>query len=395
MPKAINLIGKKFGRVKVISLHKRENETRKYPLKEYLLECDCKERFIRRQNDLTAGLVYECPNCVFRRSEFYIGGKKFGRLLVQDEWRISEWGNGHKYREWLCVCECGTVLWIAADSIRKGHTVSCGCYVMKNNSRYANETLYPKKHRLCAHPAYQRWVALVHKCCNSKSQSYSLYGDKGYTVCQSWKNSAGDFIKWLESKEWDKKLTIEIKEGKKEFNPKNCLLIKSTDLVTKNRRYKILQKIGTEYKGTKKFLHEWCEELNLNFHLIRSRIQNGRSFEEAIDMKRNGESGQWIKRNDISDEEIKELYESGKTYKEIEDLLSFNPKYRIVQMGLVRRDPKKRSAIDRNNKIHEMVRDKKTFNEIVKEIGLKNRYNLKVKMQILGYKFKGMELIND
>jgi len=388
MPKAINLIGKTIGRIKVVSIHKRENETRKYPAKEYLLECECKERFIRRQIDLTSGLVYECPNCVFRRSEFYIGGKKFGRLLVQDEWRISQWADGHKYREWLCVCECGTVLWVAADSIRKAHTVSCGCYVSKNNSRYANETLYPKKHRLCAHPAYQRWVSLVHKCYNSKSQSYSLYGDKGYTVCQSWKNSAGDFIKWLESKEWDKTLTIEIKEGKKEFNPKNSYLIK-------NRRYKILQKIGTEYKGTKKFLHEWCEELNLNFHLIRSRIQNGRSFEEAIAMKKNGESGQWLKRGDISDEEIKELYESGETFKEIEKILGFNPRYRLEKMGIKKRDAKKRSAVERDELINKMVKDKKTFAEIVKVIGPTKIYNLKVRMQVLGYKFNRMELIYD
>jgi len=393
MPAPLNLIGNRFGRTTVINRHYRKNDTRKYPSKEYLLECDCKEKFIRRQSDLSAGFVYECPNCVFRRSEFYIGGKKFGRLNVQDKWRISEWTNGHKYREWFCICECGSKIWVAADSIRKGHTISCGCYVCKNNSRYVNASLYPSKHNLSSHFAYKLWIALVHKCHNPKSQSFSIYGANGYTCCDLWRNSASNFIKWLELHRWEKGKTIDIKAGKKEFNPMNCFLISTKELMKKNRHAAMLYTYGIPYDGKIKLLKEWCFYLKIDYSMMRARIKSGKSFEEALEMPRYGESGKWMKREEVSDAYIKKLYENGHTQEEINKLLNFNPSYRMKKMGLKKRLAIRRSAIDRDRIIHESYKNKEHCDTILEKTGYSSKSNLLRRMSMFDYTFNDMQVI--
>ena len=84
--------GKKIGRCEVISLDDENSHKDKY----WLLKCQCGEVFSVRHVDIRRGNVYECPNCVFRRSDYYLGGKKFGRLHVQDEW---EWRTSKKKRK--------------------------------------------------------------------------------------------------------------------------------------------------------------------------------------------------------------------------------------------------------------------------------------------------------
>ena len=53
-------------------------------------------------------------------------GKKFGRLLVLErvEKEASYASRCHRY---LCRCECGETIVVNGNSLRSGHTTSCGC----------------------------------------------------------------------------------------------------------------------------------------------------------------------------------------------------------------------------------------------------------------------------
>jgi len=57
-------------------------------------------------------------------------GKRFGRLVV-----IRRVDNDKHYNTmWLCKCDCGEEKIIAADSLSRGLTKSCGCLNKENNS---------------------------------------------------------------------------------------------------------------------------------------------------------------------------------------------------------------------------------------------------------------------
>lgn len=51
-------------------------------------------------------------------------GQRFGRLTVE----TRSGHNKHKQILWKCVCDCGTIVEVRGDSLRTGHTTSCGCY---------------------------------------------------------------------------------------------------------------------------------------------------------------------------------------------------------------------------------------------------------------------------
>lgn len=80
-------------------------------------------------------------NCkiTFRHDEFLLKSKelikkKFGKLTVIDT-TIK-----NKKTKCLCLCDCGNKIWVNADSLKNGHTSSCGCYqkekALNNNSHY-------------------------------------------------------------------------------------------------------------------------------------------------------------------------------------------------------------------------------------------------------------------
>lgn len=54
-----------------------------------------------------------------------IAGQRFGRLIAR---RLAERLPGSKaHRTWICACDCGNETTVRGDSLRSGHTESCGC----------------------------------------------------------------------------------------------------------------------------------------------------------------------------------------------------------------------------------------------------------------------------
>lgn len=51
-------------------------------------------------------------------------GQRFGRLVVLRP--ATGYSNSHAY--WWCRCDCGTEFPTDMSSVRRGRTISCGCY---------------------------------------------------------------------------------------------------------------------------------------------------------------------------------------------------------------------------------------------------------------------------
>lgn len=50
-------------------------------------------------------------------------GRRYSRLVVEE--LVSKPGQPRKFR---CVCDCGAVVEVFGDNVRRGLTRSCGCY---------------------------------------------------------------------------------------------------------------------------------------------------------------------------------------------------------------------------------------------------------------------------
>ena len=123
-----NLIGQKFSHLTVIGLD--EEKTKEKKRTHWIVECDCPShtRFSVNGSNLVGGNTTKCKDC----KAINLVGQKFGRLLVIERLR-----NEQNQLVWKCQCDCGNIVIVRGDSLRSGHTQSCGC-LQKERASEAN-----------------------------------------------------------------------------------------------------------------------------------------------------------------------------------------------------------------------------------------------------------------
>lgn len=99
-------------------------------------------------------------------------GRTFGRLRVK-----RYLGLKHGLRMWACECACGQEFIAKGNELKRGRTSSCGCWW--------REQLRAKsiKHGLSGSPEYLAWTGAKARCAN---QSDPNYGGRGIRMFQEW-----------------------------------------------------------------------------------------------------------------------------------------------------------------------------------------------------------------
>jgi len=90
---------------------------------------------------------------------------------------------------WMCRCACGVERAVVGKDLRRGGSVSCGCYQAEAVSA-ALTTHGQSQHS----PEYQAWRSMLGRCLQKRRGSYPNYGGRGITVCDEWKLSFEAFI---------------------------------------------------------------------------------------------------------------------------------------------------------------------------------------------------------
>lgn len=114
MPKALNLINERFGKLTV--LNKADNYKNRTA---WLCQCDCGEQIVVTTKNLRNGTVRSC-GCLKRKQ---LIGEKFGQLTVLKATQERRHGSV----VWECKCDCGNVTYATTEGLRAGDNVSCGC----------------------------------------------------------------------------------------------------------------------------------------------------------------------------------------------------------------------------------------------------------------------------
>jgi hypothetical protein len=192
-----------------------------------------------------------------------IQGQVFGRFTVLRHVGKDKRG----YYLWECQCTCGTVKIVKGSNLRRGDTLSCGCYIRDVTSRRSI------KHNGDGTKEYRAWTAMKTRCYNPKSPSYIHYGQRGISVCDRWRN---DFAAFLEDMgERPPKTSLDRIDSDKDYTPENCRWA-DIYIQNNNRRNNVFHTAGGETLTSA----QWSNRLGIRNDTFRFRIKSGKKIED-------------------------------------------------------------------------------------------------------------------
>lgn len=127
-----------------------------------------------------------------KQRESYVGSR-FGRLVVLTD------NDSGKHRKCLCRCDCGKQVPVGSYGLTTGNSKSCGCLKRELQSKRARKhgdvTWVGKK--LIVTPEYKSWQGMLSRCRNENNVDYRNYGGRGITVFVDWVTSYEKFLAYV------------------------------------------------------------------------------------------------------------------------------------------------------------------------------------------------------
>lgn len=332
MRKAIDITGRRFG--SLVALKRVESHIKENGQKVTMWEClcDCGEKTTVSYGNLRSGNVKSCGNRKNHRPKRVyedLTGKKFGKLTVID--RAADYINkdGHHLRKWRCKCDCGNVIEVLENNLKKRKSCGCDRYPDLTGQRFGRLTVIKKSgrnvyannstntvwkcrcdcgnvsfattnnlkrgnvkscgcwkidsqttHGMSGTRIYRIWNDMRTRCYSESHKSYPEYGGRGITVCDEWKNSSDSFIEWALENGYNDSLTLDRIDNNKGYSPNNCRWATMKEQANNTRKNVVIK-----YNGEEKTISQWADELGINRNTLSNRIKRGWSVERAFETR--------------------------------------------------------------------------------------------------------------
>ena len=151
------------------------------------------------------------------------------------------------------------------QSVRRGHTKSCGC-----NTREAQST-----HGMGQNKFYKTWHTMIRRCTNPNFIKYKDYGGRGITVCEDWMDVI-NFVTWCEQT-YIEGMTLDRIDNDKGYSPDNCRWT-TREIQNTNQRVKSTNTSGFAGVSFGPLKNRWVANIGVN----GKRIRIG-SFKDKMD----------------------------------------------------------------------------------------------------------------
>lgn len=206
-------------------------------------------------------------------------GKRFGRLTVSGRNTENDMRNGAM---WDCICDCGVSKTISSNALRRGATISCGCYKRENTS------IVKRKHGLHGVDEYEVWINMLGRCRNKHKKEFKNYGGRGIKVCERW-SEFNNFIKDM-GKRPSKFHSLDRIDVNGDYDPQNCRWSTKTEQA-RNKRIYATNKTGVGGVNVKN--GKWTARISVDNKRIH--LGNFDNFEDAVAARKSAELKYWGK----------------------------------------------------------------------------------------------------
>ena len=260
-------------------------------------------------------------------------GKIFGKLTVIERAGVTKNGNP----TWVCKCECGNETVVSGDSLRSGHTKSCGCLsrslsgernivdltgkrfgslfvIERFGSTHSGKATWKcvcdcgtekivEGHRLrsgqtkscgccrnLGHPKhgqsktrlYRTWQHIKTRCLNPNYDRYKWYGGRGITVCEEWLVFE-NFYDWAIKNGYNDSLTIDRINPDAGYEPANCRWV-TMETQANYRRSNVDIEIG----GISHTVAEWSKKTGVRYNDIYHQFRAGKNLDYLLGVEMKG-----------------------------------------------------------------------------------------------------------
>lgn len=277
MGKFINITGRVFGKLTVLFPTGSKSANGGYI---WLCQCECGRITNVVTDRLKSGKTRSCGCRIMEARKVRtrdLTGHVFGRWTVLG--LASDDVSGRVI--WLCLCECGKKRAVLANSLRRGLSISCGCF-----HREITATINAK-HQLYKSPEYRSWQCMIARCTNPKRPEYPSYGGRGIQVCNRWRQFE-HFYHDMGPK-LSKYHSIDRMNNNAHYSCGKCSMCTTNDWSPncrwatrseqqRNRRTNHLITFGNKTKT----VTAWAEQTGIHWVTIITRIKRGWSIEKAL-----------------------------------------------------------------------------------------------------------------
>lgn len=192
------------------------------------------------------------------RKRIDLTGQRFGKLVVVQRIEKPE----SRRTMWKCICDCGKEHSVTQEHLSSGHTKSCGCL--------------KKKYNISDKRIFSIWMNMKARCDKPNRKDRKYYYEKGITYCVDWKDYSL-FEKWALENGYEDNLTLDRIDDTGNYEPSNCQWITFAE-----QQKRKSGNTWITHDGQTKTLSDWAREFDVHPATLKSRLDLGYSFEEAL-----------------------------------------------------------------------------------------------------------------
>lgn len=158
---------------------------------------------------------------------------------------------------------CGTEFKANTSAVARGKTRSCGCYGIRRIKE--TNTI----HSCSGTRIYGIWNKMRYRILDTENPKYDIYGGRGITICEEWKNDVKSFYDWAMANGYSDDLSIDRIDNNGNYCPENCRWT-TKSIQSRNQRIRKDNKSGYRGVSFRKDNNKYKAQINVNkihYHL--------------------------------------------------------------------------------------------------------------------------------